>query len=193
MCDRADPHLCLKSIPYMNNSSKKGGFDVDIRQLLKNQHKRVYAICRLFADSYKEHQYLFTNIMAAASQNIRGRRQDSDKQTMVLRACINMAALHSITAEMAPAVERSIQFKSPDYQRSMTRFRQSMGEASDYEKFRLFLELERMPIEELTHLTGLPLPKNIPVRKKEKEADLPRLHRRSFNFIPYLKQKLVWS
>jgi hypothetical protein len=175
----------------MNNSSKKGGFDVDIRSLLKNQHKRVYAICRLFAHTYKEHQYLFTSIMAAASQNIRGRRDNRDKQTMVFRACINMAALHSIAMEMAPAVDRSIQFKSPDYQRSMTRFRQSMGEASDFEKFRLFLEFEKMPAEELTHLTGLPLSRNASGKKKEKEAGLPR--KTSFNFIPYLKQKLVWS
>jgi hypothetical protein len=177
----------------MNNSSKKSGFDVDIRSLLKIQHKKVYAICRLFADTYKEHQFLFTNIMAAASQNIRGRRENSDKQTLVLRACVNMAALHSITTEMAPVVERSIQFKSPDYQRSMTRLRQSMGEASDYEKFRLFLELERMPAEELTQLTGLPLSRNASGKKKEKGAELPQLQRRSFNFIPYLKQKLVWN
>ncbi len=177
----------------MNNSSKKGGFDVDIRSLLKLQHKRVYSICRLFTHNYKEHQDLFINIIAAVSQNIQSRRQNSDKQTLILRACINMAALHSITMEPEPARERAIQFKSPDYQRSMTRFRESIGEASDYEKFRLFLEFEGMPTEELTHLTGLPLPGGVAGKKKEKESELPLQRKALFNFIPYLKEKLVWS
>lgn len=177
----------------MNNSPRKGGFDVDIRSLLKHQHKRVYAICRLFTQNYKEHQGLFINIIAAASQNIRSRRENSDKQTLILRACINMAALQSITMELEPATERTIQFKSPDYQRSMTRFRESVGEASDYEKFRLFLEFEKMPAEELTHLTGLPLPGSVAGKKKEKESELPLPRKAPFNFIPYLKEKLVWS
>ncbi|HMI62191.1 MAG TPA: hypothetical protein VK518_14830 [Puia sp.] len=176
----------------MNNSSRKGGFDVDIRSLLKLQHKRVYSVCRLFAHNYKEHQDLFTNIIAAASQNIRARRENSDRQTLIMRACINMAALHSITMDMQPVTERTLQFKSPDYQRSMTKFRESIGDASDYEKFRLFLEFEKMPAEELTHLTGLPLPKVAAGKKKEKEIGLPTA-RKAFNFIPYLKEKLVWS
>jgi hypothetical protein len=129
----------------MNNPSRKGGFDVDVRSLLKHQHKRVYSICRLFANNYKEHQELFINIIAAASQNIRMRREHSDRQTLIMRACINIAALHSITMELQPVTERSLQFKSPDYQRSMTRFRESLGETSDYEKFRLFLGFEKMP------------------------------------------------
>jgi len=176
----------------MNNSSRKGGFDVDIRSLLKLQHKRVYSVCRLFAHNYKEHQDLFTNIIAAASQNIRARRENSDRQTLIMRACINMAALHSITMDLQPVTERTLQFKSPDYQRSMTKFRESIGDASDYEKFRLFLEFEKMPAEELTHLTGLSLPKAAAGKKKEKEIGSPTA-RKAFNFIPYLKEKLVWS
>ena len=176
----------------MNNSSRKGGFDVDIRSLLKHQHKRVYSVCRLFAHNYKEHQNLFTNIIAAASQNIRARQENSDKQTLIMRACINMAALHSITMDLQPDNERTLQFKSPDYQRSMTKFRESIGEATDYEKFRLFLEFEGMPAEELTHLTGLPLPQRATGKKKEKESGMPAA-RKAFNFIPYLKEKLVWS
>ena len=177
----------------MNNSSRKGGFDVDLRSLLKNQHKRVYSICRLFADNYKQHQDLFINIIAAASQNIRARRENSDKQTLIMRACINMAALHSIAMELQPVTIRTLQFKSPDYQRSMTKFRESIGEASDYEKFRLFLEFEKMPAEELTHLTGLLLPKGAAGKKKEKEGELPASRKAFFNFIPYLKEKLVWN
>ena len=176
----------------MNNSSRKGGFDVDIRSLLKHQHKRVYSVCRLFAHNYKEHQDLFTNIIAAASQNIRARRENSDRQTLIMRACINMAALHSITMDMQPVTERTLQFKSPDYQRSMTKFRESIADASDYEKFRLFLEFEKMPAEELAHLTGLPHPKAATSKKKEKEIGIPTA-RKTFNFIPYLKEKLVWS
>jgi len=175
----------------MNDSSKRG-FDSDIRSLLKNQHKRVYSICRLFAHNYKEHQKLFIDVIAAASQNIRARSANNDKQTMLLRACINMAVLHSITLDMEPATDRSLQFKSPDYQRSMTRFRESIGEASDYEKIRLFLEFEKMPAEDLTHLTGLSLPGRAGGKKKEKESALP-IPRKVFNFIPYLKEKLVWN
>src|SRR5581483_9661111 len=119
----------------MNNSSKKSGCEPDLRSLLKNQHKKVYAICRFFAHNYQEHQRLFANIIAAASQNIRSRKDRSDdKQTMLLRACINMAALHSISLELEPACERSIKFKSPDYQRSISNFRDSVKGISDLEK-----------------------------------------------------------
>jgi len=173
----------------MNNSSKKGGFDVDIRSLLKHQHKKVYSICRLFANNYKEHQHLFISIIAAASQNIRTGRENADKQTMLLRACINMAALHSISLELEPVTDRSLQFKSPDYQRSMTRLRESIGEVSDYEKFRLFLEFEKVAAEELTSLTGI-TPRKALARKKETELPVAK---KQFNFIPYLKEKLVWN
>jgi hypothetical protein len=172
----------------MNNSTKKGGSDTDLRSLLKGQHKRVYSICRLFAHNYKEHQHLFTNIIAAASQNIRTRKGNSDdKQTMLLRACINMAALHSISLELEPAVDRTIQYKSPDYQRSMSNFRETMGSISELEKFQLFLELENVSREEMPSLTGLTVNSRINIRKKTNEAAVRK------NFIPYLKAKLIWS
>ena len=171
----------------MNNSTKKDGPDTDLRSLLKHQHKKVYSICRLFANNYKEHQYLFTNIIAAASQNIRTRKDNSDdKQTMLLRACINMAALHSISLELESAVDRSIQFKSPDYQRSMMNFRETMGGISDLEKFRLFMEFEKVAPEDMVSLTGItPGSRNA---NRKKEAETARK-----NFIPYLKEKLIWS
>ncbi|HXB09022.1 MAG TPA: hypothetical protein VNW04_17975 [Puia sp.] len=171
----------------MNNSTKKDGPDTDLRSLLKNQHKRVYSICRLFTHNYKEHQHLFTNIIAAASQNIRSRKDNSDdKQTMLLRACINMAALHSISLELEPAFDRTIQFKSPDFQRSMTNFRDTLGTISDLEKFRLFLEFEKVSPDEMVNLTGLQLNDQSAGRKKEAESARK-------NFIPYLKEKLIWS
>ncbi len=107
----------------MNNPSKQGGCEPDLRSLLKNQHRKVYAICRFFAHNYQEHQRLFIDIIAAASQNIRSRKDGSeDKQTMLLRACINMAALHSIRRELASNADRTIQFKSPDYHRVYDQF-----------------------------------------------------------------------
>src|SRR6202000_1552224 len=140
----------------MNNSSQKSGCEPDLRSLLKNQHKKVYSICRFFAHNYQEHQRLFINIIAAASQNIRSRKDNSDdKQTMLLRACINMAALHSISLELEPARDRSIQFKSPDYQQSMTKFRDSINGISDLEKFRLFMEIENVPVENMAQFTGI--------------------------------------
>ncbi len=169
----------------MNNSSKKSGCEPDLRSLLKNQHKKVYSICRLFVHNYQEHQRLFVDIIAAASQNIRSRKDNSeDKQTLLLRACINMAALHSISLELEPAQDRTIQFKSPDYQRSMTKFRETLKGASDLEKFRLFLELEKVSTDEMPALTGIR--PGIVNRKKEREAPTK-------NFIPYLKEKLIWS
>jgi hypothetical protein len=172
----------------MNNASNKSGCEPDLRSMLKNQHKRVYSICRFFAHNYQEHQRLFTNIIAAASQNIRSRKDNSkDKQTMLLRACINMAALHSISLELESAHNATIQFKSPDYQRSMSSFRESVRGISDLEKFRLFLELENVPAEEIPSYTGLTgvTPGN---RKQRQEAPAP-----AKNFIPYLKEKLIWS
>ncbi len=172
----------------MNNSIKNDGPDTDLRSLLKHQHKRVYSICRLFANNYKEHQHLFTNIIAAASQNIRSRKDNSDdKQTMLLRACINMSALHSISLALAPAGDRSIQFKSPDFQRSMTNFSESVGIISDLEKFRLFLEFEKVSPEEMISLTGINNINSRPANRKD-EAEAAKK-----NFIPYLKEKLIWS
>ncbi|GGA86851.1 hypothetical protein [Puia dinghuensis] len=171
----------------MNNSTKKDGPDTDLRSLLKNQHKKVYSICRLFAHNYKEHQHLFASIIAAASQNIRSRKANSeDKQTMLLRACINMAALHSISLEMEPAADRTIQFKSPDYQRCISQFRETMGSVSDIDKFRLFMEFEKVSPEEMNGLTGIDISKRTAPAKKESETARK-------NFIPYLKEKLIWS
>jgi hypothetical protein len=159
---------------------------MDLRSLLKTQHKKVYSICRLFANNYKEHQHLFTNIIAAASQNIRSRKDHSDdKQTLLLRACINMAALHSIGLELAPAADRTIQFKSPDFQRSMSNFRETTGSLSDLEKFRLFLEFEKVPADEMHSLTGIS--GNRPAGRKQ-PAETARK-----SFIPYLKAKWIWS
>lgn len=172
----------------MNNSSNKSGCEPDLRSMLKTQHKKVYSICRFFAHNYQEHQRLFVNIIAAASQNIRSRKDNSkDKQTLLLRACINMAALHSISLELEPTHNATIQFKSPDYQRSMSNFRESVRGISDLEKFRLFLELENVPVEEIPTFTGLA---NAPSanRKQRREAPAP-----AKNFIPYLKEKLIWS
>jgi hypothetical protein len=168
----------------MNNTSKKSGCEPDLRSLLKNQHKKVYAICRFFANNYQEHQRLFVNIIAAASQNIRSRRDNRhDKHTLLLQACINMAALHSISLELAPAKDRTIQFKSPDYQRSMSSFRGNLEGISDLEKFRLFLELEQVPADQMPAFTGI-----TGNRKIGKETEAP-----VWNFIPYLKEKLIWS
>lgn len=160
--------------------------------MLKNQHKVVYSICRFFAHNYQEHQRLFTNIIAAASQNIRSRKKESseDKQTLLLRACINMAALHSITMEMEPPTVRTIQFKSSDYHQCMTKFRESMGEISDLEKFRLFMHLEKVAPGDMAGLTGLDAinpGKYYPGRKNETSTTQGK------NLIPYLKATLIWS
>jgi hypothetical protein len=172
----------------MNNSAKKSSCEPDLRSLLKNQHKKVYAICRFFAHNYQEHQRLFADIIAAASQNIRSRRDNrADKQTLLLRACINMAALHSISLELEPARERRIQFKSPDYQRSISNFRDSVKGISDLEKFRLFLELENVPAEEVSAFTGI-TSSSLAATKKQTSATAP-----ARNFIPYIKEKLIWS
>jgi hypothetical protein len=168
------------------NNSLKSSVDIDLRSLLKNQHKRVYSICRLFARTYKEHQYLFATIISAASQNIRSRKDAGDNQTLLLRACINMAALHSIALAAEDAPTGTIQFKSPDYQRSMSELYASIGDASDYEKIRLFLEFEKIPTGELATLTGLPA--NDRVQFVENEQEITKK-----NLIPYLKEKLIWS
>lgn len=171
------------------SNSQRSGFTTDLRSLLKHQHRKVYSICRLFAHSYKEHQYLFTHIIAAASQNIRHRGTPANKETLLLRACVNMAALHMITLDMPTRAAESIDFKSSDFQRAMIEFHDFMGSVSDYDKFRLFLELEKVPSDHLADLTGVSSGKHNrhqPTQRKEKE--MPKK-----NFIPYIKEKLVWS
>ena len=167
----------------MNNSRKKAGPDTDFRSFLKNQHKRVYSICRLFANNYKEHQQLFADIIAAASQNIRSARERNVKDVLILRACVNMAALHSIRQDLDGTTDGAIQFKSPDYQRTMTGFRESLGAISDCEKFRLFLELEKVGPDEMTDWAGnTPHHQTVSPGEKQKK-----------NLIPYLKEKLIWN
>jgi hypothetical protein len=68
----------------------------------------------------------------------------------------------------------------------MTNFREAMGSVSDWEKFRLFLEFEKVAPEEMVSLTGITLGGRNVTRKKE--TDTARK-----NFIPYLKEKLIWS
>jgi hypothetical protein len=81
-------------------------------------------------------------------------------------------------------MDRDIQFKSPDYQRTMLKFRESMGEISDYEKILLFLEFEKVPPRDIADLTGLMAPK--------KRVSLKEQPKKSW--IPYLKEKLlIWS
>jgi hypothetical protein len=67
----------------------------------------------------------------------------------------------------------------------MSSFRESVRGISDLEKFRLFLELENVPADEVPALTGVT---NRPLAKKQREAPAP-----AKNFIPYLKEKLIWS
>lgn len=172
----------------MSNAKRKG-FNTDIRSLLKHQHKKVYSVCRLFAHSYKEHQYLFTSIIAAASQNIRFCGTPANKEKLLLQACVNMAALHMITQDVQAGTVESIEFKSTDYQRAMMALHDSMENISDYDKFRLFLEFEKVPSDQLADLTGMPSGKysrRQPGQTKEKDI-LKK------NFIPYIKDKLVWS
>jgi len=170
----------------MSNFPKKG-FNTDIRSLLKHQHKKVYSICRLFAHTYKEHQYLFTHIIAAASQNIRFRGTAANKDTLLLQACVNMAALHMITLDVQTGSAESIEFKSTDYQRAMVAFHEAMENVSDYDKFRLFLEFEKVPTDQLAGLTGLPSGKYSRHQLAQRK-EFPKK-----NFLPYIKEKLVWS
>jgi len=171
----------------MNNPKRKAGPDTDLRSLLKHQHKKVYSICRFFANNYKEHQRLFIDIIAAASQNIRFSKGECEKHTLLLRACINMAALHSIRLDLEPGVNREIHFKSPDFQRNMIQFRESVGDVSDLDKFRLFLALEKVTPDEMGDLTGFP------ATDQQAAGAAGGKERLLKNFIPYLKEKLIWS
>jgi hypothetical protein len=160
----------------MNNSTHSCA-DTDLRSLLKQQYKTVYSICRLFSRTYKEHQRLFMDIISAASQNIRFRKNGMSKQTLMLRACVNMAALHSITSTMEQAPDREIKFKSPDYQRSMEELSESVGNVGDYDKFLLFLDFEKIDSNDLFGSVNRPTPQTAG----------------SVQVIPYLKDKWIWS
>jgi hypothetical protein len=159
--------------------------DEDTRSLLKNQHRKVYSICRLFANNYKEHQALLSTIFAAASRYVQKGKTADEKKTLFLRACINMAALHSLSRDLETgglAAETPIQFQSPDYQKSMVSFREAIGETNDYQKILLFLGFEKVAPDEIPSLTGLS-----PVRPKEPKKAVGQ------RFIPYLKEKIIWS
>lgn len=160
----------------MNNFTQTCA-ETDLRSLLKQQHKTVYSICRLFSRTYKEHQRLFMNILSAASQNIRFRKSDISKQTMLWRACVNMAALHSITSSMEQSPDRELKFKSPDYQRSMEELSDAVGSAGDYDKFLLFIDFEKIDSRDLFGSVNQPTP----------QTASPA------HVIPYLKEKLIWS
>ena len=166
----------------MNKLKKTFGQDDDNRTLLKNLHKKVYSICRLFTNNYKEHQSLFTGIIAAAAQNIHANKSGEDKQTLFLRACINMTALHAISQSLSPATDTAIQFKSPDYQKSMLVFREAAGKLGDYDKILLFLNFEQWPKDKIEELSGLS-----PTRPRPSSQQAPRQH-----FKPTLKEKLIW-
>ena len=94
-----------------------------------------------------------------------------------------MTALHSISRRMELEADHTIEFKSPDYQRSMLNFRASVGEIPDYEKILLFLEFEKVAPADIPELTGIAL-------SKKREAVEPSPKK---SFIPYLKEKLIWN
>jgi hypothetical protein len=166
----------------MKNQKKTFFADEDIRSLLKGQHKKVYSICRLFANNYKEHQVLSSNILAAASQIVRTGESNNDKKTLFLRACINMAALHSLSQDLNGQRDAGAVFESPDYQKSMVGFRTAIAGTTDYEKILLFLNFEKIAKEDIPGLTGLaPSPSKDP-----KHAVGQRL-------IPHIKEKIIWS
>jgi len=159
------------------NTSTQSCANTDLRSLLKQQHKTVYSICRLFSRTYKEHQRLFMDILSAASQSIRFRKNGISKQTLLWRACVNMAALHSITSTMEQASEQEIKFKSPDYQRSMRELSDSIGNAGDYDKFLLFIDFEKIDSNDLFG-----------------SVNRPASHTAgAVQVIPYLKEKLIWG
>ncbi|HMH21667.1 MAG TPA: hypothetical protein VK563_07820 [Puia sp.] len=185
------------------------------RSLLKNQHKKIYSICRLFSTNYKEHQHLFAGIIAATARSIEADRTNEEKSTLLLRACINMAALHSLSGSLGLPGEgpgdggREIQFKSPDYQKSMVRFREEVGEITDYEKILLFLNFEHVAPSEIPRLSGLPESGPAGMQATERRIPEMRVVARKIagtsgasggvnetpakkSFIPYLKE-LIWS
>lgn len=168
----------------MNTLTKKGSPNGDIRSFLKNQHRKVYAACRLFASTYREQQELFSNMIAAASHSIMGSKTEKDRNILLLRACMNMAALHSISHSLQGVSNKDIQFKSPDFQNTMTRFRGAVGEISDYSKLRLYLQLEGINPDQFNRLTGQPTIERKPSLSWSWSGK---------NFIPYLKQIMVWN
>ena len=161
----------------------------DSRSFLKSSHKKVYFLCRFFADNYKEHQQLFATAISAAAIATRGTSDPREKENLFLRACINMAALHSISRkqdsgrqELTP--EEIISFKSPDYQKTMLQFRKAIDGLSDIRKMLLFLRLENRSPGEISEISGLA---PSPSRKKQSKTPSKK------EFIPSIKEKLTWS
>lgn len=173
----------------MNNFTKKSSSGGDLRSFLKIQHRKVYSICRLFANNYREQQQLFISMLAAVSQSITGMKSASDKNDILLRACINMVALHTLSQRTHEIKSREIQFKSHDFQKTMVQFRESVGEISDFEKIRLFLKLEGVEAAKISSLTGISAVR----RKPAKEQYAKQQSVTSKNFLPFIKQKLVWN
>ena len=64
-------------------------------------------------------------------------------------------------------------------------FREVIHDISDLEKFRLFLELENVDPENIPALTGVANPT---AGKQKKEAQTS-----DKNFIPHIKEKIIWS
>lgn len=171
----------------MIDPTKKNGPAQDTHSVLKSNHKKVYYLCRFFANNYKEHQDLFSAMISAAAQSIRGNSKQKEKQILFFRACLNMAALHSISRSLEQPeqsdAEKTISYKSPDYQKSMLQFRQAIAGTSDYKKMLLFLHFEHMTQDEISDISGLP---SSPNKKSPKQITKK-------DFIPYLKEKLIWS
>jgi DNA-directed RNA polymerase specialized sigma24 family protein len=163
----------------MNNQQNAFVRDADTRSLLKNNHRKVYSICRLFTDNYKEHQTLFSEVIAAATRSIRARKTKEEPNTLLIRACVNMAVLHSISRDLAPASDRMTQFKSPDFQKSMSGLREKVESLTDHEKILLFLNIEKADPNEVLGRTAAPAAS--PARKA---AILP--------LRPHLKKKWIW-
>lgn len=162
---------------------KKSECEGDIRALLKNHHKKIYYVCRLFADNYRQHCGLFVTILTAASQNMQHSKTEKEKYTLFLRACINMAALHSISNGLSPDHEKETgRYKSPDYQHSMTKLRADIRDLSDYEKMHLFLSAENVLPDEIADIGGAATAEN----KKRGE-------KHNKQFAPFIKEKLIWS
>ncbi|MHA4807774.1 hypothetical protein ACX0G9_06695 [Flavitalea flava] len=168
----------------MNYLKKNKDLGEHLRSILKLQHKKVYSVCRIFANNYKEHQALFAGIISAVTQGILSKKGKEDKDTLFLRACLNMTALHTICLNLKGDQDNTIQFKSSDYQDKMVKFRAATGELSNYDKILLFFQLEKYSSLGIPDLIGFA---PVPVKTQmEKE-------RSKINFIPYLKEKLIWS
>jgi hypothetical protein len=176
-------------------AQKKALFvDEDPRSFLRNQHRKVYSICRLFTNHYKEHQSLVSNILAVACRCIGPGKSTAERKALYLKACINMAVLHSLSEGMkkdspgaaspSDASDLPVQFKSPDYQKSMLGFRSSTRGISDLERILLFLHFEKVAPEDIPGLTGLA---PSAVRTQEPRQAVGQ------RFIPYLKEKIIWS